>query len=192
MTALPPAVSPTRPAALRWAWALLALHFLLLALTLPDYRVTIDSGYHVSLARLYAEHLTAFWDPINWGPAGRPNLQGPAMHVAIGALGRVLGGTGDAYVLSNSILSLGQWLAAALTVLFFARRLGGDRAELFAVALFTGTGASSLSFSVGLPSGWIFILTAWAVWFFVQQRWLLAALCTGRGRRRRRPARLRA
>jgi len=100
------------------------------------------------------------------------------MHVAIGALGRVLGGTGDAYVLSNSILSLTQWLAAALTVLFFARRLGGDRAALFAVALFTGTGPSSLSFSVGLPSGWIFILSAWAVWFFVQERWVLAALCT--------------
>jgi 4-amino-4-deoxy-L-arabinose transferase-like glycosyltransferase len=147
---IPPGTAPVAP---RLTWALVALHFLLLALTLADYRVTIDPGYHTSLARLYAEHLTAFWDPINSGPAGRPNLQGPAMHVAIGALGRVLGGTGDAYVLSNSILSLAQWLAAALAVLFFARRLGGDRAALFAVALFTGTGPSSLSFSVGLPSG---------------------------------------
>ncbi|HEX2121782.1 MAG TPA: hypothetical protein VHL59_09080 [Thermoanaerobaculia bacterium] len=157
-------------------WAFVAAHAVLLAITLADYRVTIDSGYHVSLGRYYAEHGTAWWDPINWGPRGRPNLQGPLMHVAIGALGRILGGSGDAYVLGNALVSFGQWLAAIFTIIFFARRYGGDWPALFAIALFTGSALTSLSFYVGLPSGWIFIFTPWAIWFFLQRRWLLAAL----------------
>jgi hypothetical protein len=157
-------------------WAFVAAHFVLLAATLPDYRVSIDSGYHVSLGRYYGEHGTAWWDPINWGPRGRPNLQGPLMHVAIALLGRLLGGSGDAYVLANAILSLSQWVAAIFTIVFFARKYGGDWPALFAIVLFTGSALTSLSFYIGLPSGWIFILTPWAIWFFMKGRWLIAAL----------------
>ncbi len=64
-------------AARRLTVAILALHGILLLLSLPDYFVSIDSGYHVSLARRYGEHGTAWWDHINFGPGGRPNLQGP-------------------------------------------------------------------------------------------------------------------
>jgi len=157
-------------------WFLLAAHFTLLALTIGDYRVSIDSGYHVSLGRYYAEHGTAWWDTINWGPGGRPNLQGPLLHAIIGVLGRLLGGSGDAYVLANALLALLQWTAAVLTLVFFARRGGGDWAALFAVALFTGSGLASLSYSLGLPSGWIFIFTPWAIWFFIRGRWVIATL----------------
>jgi hypothetical protein len=62
--------------------SLLALHGILLLSTLPDYFVGIDSGYPVSLARWYGEHGSAWWDHINFGPGGRPNLQGPLMHMA--------------------------------------------------------------------------------------------------------------
>ena len=47
----------------------LGLHGVLLVSTLTDYRVSIDSGYHVSLARWYAEHGTAFWDSVNFESA---------------------------------------------------------------------------------------------------------------------------
>src|SRR5262244_1366945 len=70
---------------------IIGLNALLLLISVPDYRVSIDSGYHVSLARWYAEHGGAWWDHINFGPRGRPNLQGPALHVAIAILGRLLG-----------------------------------------------------------------------------------------------------
>ncbi|MGW8267459.1 MAG: hypothetical protein ACWGSQ_13915, partial [Longimicrobiales bacterium] len=107
-------------------WGLVAVHLGLILLSLNDYFVSIDSGYHVSLGRYYAEHLTAFWDHINYGPYGRPNLQGPLFHVAIGALGWIFGGSGDAYVLANTLLAVLQWVAAVFTVVFFSRRLGGD------------------------------------------------------------------
>ena len=103
---------------------MLALHAVLLVVALPDFRVSIDSGYHVSLARWYGEHGTAWWDHINFGPGGRPNLQGPAMHMAIGALGRVLGGTGDDYVLANAILGVLQWAAALFTAYCLRAELG--------------------------------------------------------------------
>jgi hypothetical protein len=74
-------------------YALLALNAALLLWSLRDYRVSIDSGYHVSLARWYAAHGTAWWDHINFGPGGRPNLQGPALHIAIALFGKILGGT---------------------------------------------------------------------------------------------------
>src|ERR671922_2046969 len=107
-------------AALWLTIAIVALHAIPLAASLRDYRVSVDSGYHVSLARWYAEHHSAWWDSINFQPRGRPNLQGPALHVAIALLGRVLGGTGNDYVLANAILALAQWLCAVFTVWYFA------------------------------------------------------------------------
>ena len=75
----------------------------------------------MSLGRWYGEHGSAFWDHINYGPGGRPNLQGPALHFAIGVLGRALGGSGDAYVLANALLAVLQWAAAMFTAAWFAR-----------------------------------------------------------------------
>jgi hypothetical protein len=144
----------------------------------PDYPVSIDSGYHVSLGRWYGEHGSAFWDHINFGPGGRPNLQGPALHVAIGLLGRLLGGSGDAYVLANAVLAVLQWAAVMFTAAFFARRLGGDAGALFAVALLSGNTLAAGSFAVGIPSGWLFVLTPWAIHFFLEDRPWLAALAT--------------
>jgi hypothetical protein len=158
--------------------AILALHGVLLLGTLPDYFVSIDSGYHVSLARWYGEHGTAWWDHINYGPGGRPNLQGPLLHMGIGYLGRLLGGEGMDYMHANAVLALVQWAAAMFTVWFFARRYGGDWAALFAVTLLSGALFASISFAVGLPSGWIFILSAWAAWWFVEGRPGLAILFT--------------
>jgi hypothetical protein len=159
-------------------WLILAVHAGLLVASLPDYRVSIDAGYHVSLARWYGEHGTAYWDHINFGPGGRPNLQGPALHVAIAVLGRLFGGSGDAYVLANAVLAVLQWAAAMLTALYFARRFGGDWGALFAVALLSGNALAAGSFAVGIPSGWIFILTPWAIELFLEQRLALAALAT--------------
>ena len=166
-------------------WAILGVHAALLLWSLPDYRVSIDSGYHVSLARLYAEHGSAFWDPINYGPGGRPNLQGPALHMAIALLGRLFGavsggdgGSGDAYVLANAVLAVLQWAAAMFTAVFFGRRYGGDWGALFAAALISGNVLAAGSFAAGIPSGWIFILAPWAIHFFLAERLALAALAT--------------
>ena len=158
--------------------AIVALHGILLVISLPDYFVGIDSGYHVSLARWYGEHGSAWWDHINFGPEGRPNLQGPLLHMAIGFLGRALGGDGMDYVRANAILALIQWVAAILTSWFFARRYGGDWAALFAVTLLSGALFASISFAIGLPSGWVFIFSAWAAWCFVEGRLILAILFT--------------
>ena len=158
--------------------AVLALHGILLLNTLPDYFVGIDSGYHVSLARWYGEHGTAWWDHINFGPGGRPNLQGPLMHMAIGYLGRSIGGSGMDYVRVNATLALAQWAAAMFTAWFFARRYSGDWAALFAVTLLSGALFASISFAAGIPSGWIFICSAWAVWCFVEDRLILAIFFT--------------
>jgi len=167
----------SRPARLAM-WLILGVHAGLLVAALPDYRVTIDSGYHISLARWYAEHGTAFWDHINYGPGGRPNLQGPATHMAIALLGRVLGGSGDAYVLANAILAVLQWAAAMWTAVYFARRFCGDWGALFAAVLLSGNALSAGSFSVAVASGWIFILAPWAIHFFLEERLVLATLAT--------------
>lgn len=159
-------------------WFLVALHFVLLAAALGDYRVSVDSAYHVALARQYGEHGTYFWDDIHYAPAHRPNLQGPAVHVVVGALGRLLGGAGDDYVTANALVALAGWLAAVLTLLHFTRREGGDRAALLAVAAFTGSAFTSGSFSVNLPSGWLFVLTPWAVDAFLRGRTVLATFLT--------------
>ncbi len=53
--------------------------------------MSIDSGYHISLARWYAAQGGAWWDHINFGPGGRPNLQRPALHIAIAAAVRASG-----------------------------------------------------------------------------------------------------
>jgi hypothetical protein len=49
-------------------WVIIGVNALLLVVSLTDYRVRIDSGYHISLARWYAAHGTAWWDHINFGP----------------------------------------------------------------------------------------------------------------------------
>jgi hypothetical protein len=154
--------------------AILGLHLLLLLLALPDLMVGPDSAFHVALARRYAEHGAFFWDTIHYAPAHRPNLQGPALHVAIGVLGRLLGGTGDDYVRANAILAVAGWSAAAGTVVFFARRLGGTLAAVVATALFTGSMFASGSFRVNIPSAWMFVVTPWAIHYFLLRRLALA------------------
>lgn len=159
----------------------LALHLGLLLASFSDYRVSIDSGYHVSLSRHYAENgFQVWWDPINYGPGGRPNLQGPLQHIVVGAMGRLGGGTGDAYVSANTLLALLQWAAAMGTLVFFARKYGGDYAALFAAALLSGS-LASISFAVGIPSGWIFIASPWAIHFFLEDRLALSTLCAVAG-----------
>lgn len=158
--------------------AIVALHLALLAASLGDYRVSVDSAYHVALARQYGEHGAFWWDDIHYAPAHRPNLQGPAVHVAVGVLGRVLGGTGDDYVRANAIVALLGWIAAVATLWHFARREGGDRAALLAVAAFTGSAFASASFSVNLPSGWLFVITPWAIDAFLRGRLVAATLLT--------------
>jgi hypothetical protein len=159
-------------------WAIVALHGALLAAAIPDYRVSVDSAYHVALARQYGEHGTYFWDDIHYAPAHRPNLQGPAVHVVVALLGRALGGEGDDVVLANALVALAGWVAAVVTLLHFARREGGDRAALLAVAVFTGSAFASGSFSVNIPSGWLFVVTPWAIDAFLRRRSALAAALT--------------
>ena len=154
----------------------IAIHLVLLLLMLRDYFADNDLGYHISLARQYAEHGVYWWDYLNWAPTGRPNLQGPALHYAIGLLGRLTGGDGWAYIHAFSILAVGQWAAAVFTAVFFARRFGGDRAALFAAALLTGNVMSAAPFFVGVPSGWLFILSAWAIHFFLEEKYVRAIL----------------
>lgn len=166
----------------RWVIAatvlILSVHGALLLATLGDWRVTIDSAYHVSLARAYGEHGLVPWDHINFGPAGRPNLQGPLMYVVIGGLGRAMGGTGDDYVFANAVVAAAQWAAAMGTAAAFALWLGGEWAMLLAAALLSGAVFAATSFSVGIPSGWLFILTPWAIYFFLRRRLWLASLAT--------------
>jgi hypothetical protein len=154
----------------------IAIHGVLLLLMLRDYFADNDLGFHISLARQYAEHGVYWWDSLNWAPTGRPNLQGPALHYAIALLGRLTGGDGWDYVHAFSILAVAQWAAAVFTAVFFARRFGGDRAALFAAALLTGNIFSAASFFVGVPSGWIFILSAWAIHFFLEERYVRSIL----------------
>ncbi len=155
---------------------ILGIHGALLGATLGDWRVTLDSGYHVSLARAYAEHGIVPWDRINFGPAGRPNLQAPLMHLAVGAVGRAIGGTGDDYLLANAILALVQWTAAVATAAFFGLLLGGEWAMLIAAALLSGAGFAAGAFAAGIPSGWLFIFTPWAIYFFLERRLVLATV----------------
>lgn len=159
-------------------WLLVGLHFVLLAAALGDYRVSVDSAYHTALARQYGTHGSYFWDDVHYAPAHRPNLQGPAVHLVVGALGRLLGGSGDDYVAANAVVALLGWLAAVGTLIYFARREGGDRAALLGVAVLTGSAFASGSFSVNLPSGWLFVLTPWAIAAFLRERTLAAGLLT--------------
>lgn len=176
---LQPVLEADRNRAARIAtWSILGVNATLLAISLPDYRVSIDSGYHISLAEWYAAHGQAWWDHINFGPGGRPNLQGPALHIAIALLGKLLGGTPDRFILANAILGIAQWSAAMLTVLYFARRLGGDTAAMFAVAMLAGSAFAAGSFYVGIPSGWLFISIPWAIYFFLEDRLVTATAVT--------------
>jgi hypothetical protein len=163
-------------AALITAGTIYLLHFGLLAASIFDYRVTIDSAYDVAMARQWGEHLLVPWDHVNFGPQGRPNLQGPVFQAAIGWLGRMFGGNGDDYVLANSIAALVQWSAAIASAAFFAFQLDGAWALLFAVSLLTGAACASASFAIGIPSGWLFILVGWSIWCFVRGRPILASI----------------
>jgi len=165
-------------AARRALAAVLLVHGGLLVAMLPDYFADNDWGYHVSLARQYGEHGTYFWDRLSWAPTGRPNLQGPLLQASAGLLGRLFGGQGDDYVRAFSVLAVLQWAAAMFTAVYFARRYGGARAALFAGALLAGSVYSAAPFFVGVPSGWIFILTPWAIHFFLQDRYAVSALFT--------------
>lgn len=178
---LTPGIEAWNRRARRAAWGIFGLNFILLAASIGDYRVSIDSGYHVALAEWYAHHGAAWWDHINYGPVGRPNLQGPALHIAIAVLGSFLGAQPSDFILANAILAVAQWCAAIGTSFYFARRIGGDVAAMFAVVLLAGSGFSSASFYVGVPSGWIFIAIPWAVYFFLNDRLLLATLATTLG-----------
>ena len=164
-----PAPRASRSARIALA-VIVGVHAAFLLASLTDYRVSIDAGYHVSLARWYGEHGPVLWDWINYGPEGRPNLQGPGLHVAIALVGRLLGGTGDSYVLAHAILAVAQWAAAMWTVVFFARRWGDDRAALFGATVLAGSVACAIPFAIGIPSGWIFIAVPWAIHFFLERK----------------------
>jgi hypothetical protein len=168
VTTSPPARGPSLATGLATA-LLLGVHAALLLLALRDPRNLIDTGYHVSLGRLHGEQGLVPYDPMNFNPGGRPNLNAPLLHMGIGALGRLLGGEGDDYVRSSALLAVAQWTAAMLTVWWFGRRLGGDRAGLLAAALACGSAYVAGSFSVGIPSGWVFVAVPWAVHFFLQR-----------------------
>jgi hypothetical protein len=170
--------SRNSPGARVATWAILGLHGALLLLMLPDYFADNDLGYHISLARQYADHGTFFWDSLNWAPTGRPNLQGPLLHMVVAAVGLALGGQGWDFVHAFALLAVLQWAAAMLTALHFARIFGGDVAGLVAAALLSGGIWSSGSFMAGVPSGWIFILTPWAIEFFLRERYVACALAT--------------
>jgi hypothetical protein len=157
-------------------FALSVLHCGLLAVSIPEYRVTIDSAYHVSMGRDYGQNGLVAWDRINFGPGGRPNLQGPLLHIGIGTVGRLLGGTGDGYVLANAILAVIQWAAAMGTAACFAFRMGGENAMLLALALLSGAAFAGTSFAIGIPSGWLFIFAPWAIWFFLENRIVIASI----------------
>jgi len=159
-----------------FTWLVIAAHASLLVWSFPDYFADNDLGCHISLARQYGEHGSYFWDQLNYGPTGRPNLQGPLLHYGVGLLGRALGGGGDDYVHAFTVFAILQWAAAVFTAVFFARKYGGDLAGLFAAALLTGGIYSAGPFFVGVPSGWIFILSAWAVFFFLEGKLWLSAL----------------
>ncbi len=63
---------------------IVGVHGALLCATLDDWRVTLDSGYPVSLARAHAAHGLVPWDHIDFRLAGRLNLQAPLMDLAVG------------------------------------------------------------------------------------------------------------
>jgi hypothetical protein len=160
---------------LRWiTWALVGLHLGLLLAALPNYRASVDSAYHTAIGRQYGVHGAYFWDHVHYAPAHRPNLQGPAVHVAIGLLGRILGGEGEHYVLANGVLGIACWLSAVGTTIYFARRLSGDRAALLATAIVTGGVNTAGSLAMNLPVFWMFIATAWSIHFLLRERLLLA------------------
>lgn len=168
----------TRLPLLRWATrAILAVHLALLLAALPNYRVTVDAAYHVALARQYAEHGSFYWDTIHYAPAHRPNLFGPAVHVAMGLLGRLLGGTGDDYVLANALLGIALWLASNLTVLCLARRGGGDLAGLLAVGVFSGCVYAACMLAANTPAGWMFVGATWSVFHMFHGRLWAATAC---------------
>jgi hypothetical protein len=169
-------LSRTRHAVIALALAILCVHGGLLLATIKDWRVTIDSAYHVSMARAYATHFPVRWDHINFGPAGRPNLQAPLLYIVVGALGRAMGGNGSDFVLANAVVAVLQWAAAMGTASFFALTLGGEWAMLLAAALLSGAGFAATSFAVGIPSGWLFIAVPWAIHFFLKRRLVLATL----------------
>ena len=98
------------------------------------------------------------------------------MYMAVGAIGRAMGGRGRDYVLANAMLAAVQWAAAMATAAFFALLLGGEWAMLLAVALLSGAGFAATSFAIGIPSGWLFILIPWAIHFFLRRRLVLATI----------------
>ena len=116
---------------------------------LGDYRVSVDSAYHVALARQYGEHGTYFWDDIHYAPAHRPNLQGPAVHlVGRRARARARRHAATTTCCANAIVALLGWLAAVATLVHFARREGGDLA-----ALLGGRGVRRQRVRLGLVLG---------------------------------------
>jgi len=161
----------------RLVWIILSVHAVLLVWSIPDYFPSVDHAYHVALARQYGEHGSFYWDSIHYAPEGRPNLQGPLLHYAIGGLGRLLGGSGNAYVVALAIFGFAQWAAAMWTAYFFGRRYSGDVGALIAAVLLAGSAFASFPFSIGLPSGWTFILAPWAIHFFLEGRTALTVLC---------------
>jgi hypothetical protein len=96
----------------------------------------------------------------------------------VAGLGVLLGGEGWDFVFAFALLAVVQWAAAMITAVHFARIFGGDVAGLVAAALLSGGIWSAGPFLVGVPSGWIFILTPWAIELFLRDRTLPAALVT--------------
>jgi hypothetical protein len=133
------------------------------------------------MARQFGEHGLIRWDYINFGPGGRPNLQGPFEHLLVGATGRFLGGAGRNYIQANALAALAQWVAAVLTVAYFSLRSRGAWAALLAVSLFTGAAFTTTSFAIGIPSGWLFIFSFSSMWFFIEKRWCAATICAALG-----------
>ncbi|MBI1746418.1 MAG: hypothetical protein HYR55_07500 [Acidobacteria bacterium] len=157
-------------------WILFSLHIVMLTLSILDYRVCADSCYHVAIGRQFAEHGYYFWDHINFGPGGRPHLQGPLLHGLIGGLGKVLGGGGVDYVLANSLQGIALYALAMWTVWRLGNRYQNESSALHAFIMFSGAYFASWSFAIGIPSGWCFVFIPWMIDRFLQRKLLPATI----------------
>jgi hypothetical protein len=128
----------------------------LLAASIAYCRVTIESAYHVSMGRYYGEAWAVPRITKNFGPRGRPNLQGPLLHAAISGLGRLFGRFGDDYIVANAILSVTQWVAA-MALRPFSHSGWAKKSRCFSRLRCLAVPRLPAPRFLGIRSGWLFI-----------------------------------
>ena len=132
--------------------------------------MNVDNTYHVLISKMISERGFFLWDDVQFAPAGRPHLYPPLFHAIVAVSAKALGGSPDAFVLANDVVSAAVYILGMYVTWHVARKLHGDLGGFLTFVMVSGLFMPAFALAIGLPSALVFVFTPVAVLWMLEGR----------------------